>query len=159
QPISAMAAIMDNARHVVALCTEANAALEAALLDLQGQVLGAPAWALLGGQARATIPLSVSIANPDFDADRLLLDRITGDGVGIIKLKAGFKDHRFDVMRLEAIRRDHPNLDIRVDFNQGLAPDDAERCVRDIASFAPTFIEQPVAAHHFGLMARLRAAR
>ncbi|MEL7116413.1 MAG: muconate cycloisomerase, partial [Pseudomonadota bacterium] len=43
QPISAMAAIMDNARHVVAHCTEANAALEAALLDLQGQVLGAPA--------------------------------------------------------------------------------------------------------------------
>lgn len=155
--VGEIAAIMEDARAAVAHVTEAKAALDSALLDLSGRIAGVPVWALLGGKCRDQIPLSVSLANPDFDQDLALLDRITGDGVGIVKLKTGFKDHAFDVMRLERLRADY-DLDIRVDFNQGLRPDDALRRTRDIAAFAPSFIEQPVAAHHFGLMAQIRAA-
>ncbi len=119
------AAIMADAQHAVAHCTDAKAALETALLDLTGRIAGVPVWALLGGKCRDTIPLSVSLANPDWDADLALIDRIRADGVGIVKLKAGFRDHAFDILRLERLARDYPDLDVRVDFNQGLAPEGA----------------------------------
>lgn len=150
------AAIMADAGRAVAHCAEAKAALETALLDLAGRVSGLPVHALLGGKARDRIPLSVSIANPDFDADLALIARLRDDGVRIVKLKTGFRDHDFDLMRLERIRTDFPEFSVRVDYNQGLAPDIAERCVREVAAFRPDFIEQPVAAHMRDLMARLR---
>ena len=53
----------------------------AALLDLEGQITGRPVHALLGGKHRDSIPLSVSLANPDWAQDRALLDRLHGDGV------------------------------------------------------------------------------
>lgn len=150
------AAIMADARYAVAHCTEAKAALETALLDLTGRIIGVPVWALIGGKCRDTIPLSCSIANPDFDQDIGLLDRLTADGVGIVKLKAGFREHGFDLMRLERLASDYPDLSVRVDFNQGLSLEEAPARVRDVAIFEPDFIEQPVRAHHFSMMARLR---
>ncbi|MEY8842635.1 muconate cycloisomerase, partial [Cribrihabitans sp. XS_ASV171] len=88
--VSDRAAIMRQAARVVAHCTEAKAALETALLDLEGRISGVPIHALLGGKCRDEIPLSVSLANPDFAQDRALLDRLRSDGVRIVKLKTGF---------------------------------------------------------------------
>ncbi|MCY4336992.1 MAG: muconate cycloisomerase [Litoreibacter sp.] len=150
--------IMAKAARAVAHCTEAKAALETALLDLAGRIKGVPVWALLGGKCRDTIPLSVSLANPDWAQEQALLERITSDGVGIVKLKAGFTGHAFDVMRMEALARDYPDLDVRVDFNQGLEIEEAMPRVLDLARFGPSFIEQPVRAHQFAIMAKLRAA-
>ena len=158
QRVGDIASIMANAQRCVAYCSDAKAALESALLDLQGRILGAPVWALLGGKACDDIPLSVSIANPDFKADLDLMDRLKSDGVRLIKLKTGFKDHAFDIMRLEQISKHHPEFNVRVDFNQGLEPEGAVQKVRDIAGFKPDFIEQPVRFHQYGLMAEIRAA-
>ncbi len=153
-----IAAIMTDARRAVAHATEAKAALESALLDLSGRIAKVPVWALLGGKCRNRIALSVSLANPDFDQDLALLDRLVADQVAIVKLKAGFADHAFDIMRLERIRLDYPDFDLRVDFNQGLEPETAVARVREVASFAPSFIEQPVRADQFSLMAQIRSA-
>ncbi|MBE1285985.1 MAG: muconate cycloisomerase [Rhodobacteraceae bacterium] len=150
------AAILSDAAKIVAHCTEAKAALETALLDLTGRVAGVPVWSLIGGKCRDTIPLSCSIANPDFDADIDLLARLREDGVRLIKLKTGFKDHAFDVMRLERIARDFPEFRVRVDYNQGLEIEQAVAQVLDVAQFKPDFIEQPVRYHHFDMMAQLR---
>ncbi|ABD54325.1 enolase C-terminal domain-like protein [Jannaschia sp. CCS1] len=152
------AAIMEDARAAVAHCTEAKAALDTALYDLRARIAGVPVWALLGGRCRDRIPLSCSIADPDFDKDLALMQRLQDDDVRIIKLKTGFKDHAFDMMRLERLRADFPAFDIRVDYNQGLHHDVALARVRDVATFKPTFIEQPVKAHLRGLMARIRDA-
>ena len=157
RPVADRSAIMADALYAVAHCTEAKAALETALLDLEGRLTGQPVWRVLGGHKPSPIPLSVSIADPDFANDIRLLDRLVEDAVGIVKLKAGFRDAAFDTMRLERIRRDFPSLRIRVDFNQGLPPDEAEARVLDVAGFQPDFIEQPVRAHHFDLMAHLRS--
>ncbi|WP_171210497.1 enolase C-terminal domain-like protein [Ruegeria sp. HKCCA5426] len=154
--IADRAAITEQASRVVAHCTEAKAALDSALLDLAGRISGVPVWALLGGKCRDTIPLSCSIANPEFAQDKELLDRLQDDGVRIVKLKTGFKDHAFDIMRLEYLAQNYPDMSVRVDYNQGLEITDAAARVRDVAQFAPDFIEQPVRAHHFGMMARLR---
>ncbi|MDQ2090167.1 enolase C-terminal domain-like protein [Marimonas arenosa] len=156
--VSDRAAILSDALYAVAHASEAKAALDAALLDLMGQITGQPAYGFLGGKYRDTIPLSVSIANPDFDADIRLLQRIRDDGVRIIKLKTGFRDHAFDILRLERIRADFPEFSVRIDYNQGLSPDEAMTRVRDVAQFRPDFIEQPVRAHHYGLMRQLREA-
>jgi muconate cycloisomerase len=153
-----LAGVMDQAGRAIAHGTEAKAALETAWLDLIGRILAVPVWALLGGRCRTKIPLSCSLADPDFEADLRLLDRMTADGVGIVKLKAGFRDHAFDLMRLEAIRHRHPDLDLRVDFNQGLSPENAVMRVREVVQFEPTFIEQPVRAHLHPLMATIRQA-
>ncbi len=149
-------AIMARAAYAVAHCTEAKAALETALLDLAGRISGVPVWSLLGGRCRETIPLSCSIANPDFVQDIDLLARLQADGVRLVKLKTGFKDHAFDIMRLEYLAQNYPELSVRVDYNQGLSIEDAPAQVRDVAQFAPDFIEQPVRAHHFGMMGKLR---
>ncbi len=158
RPVADRAAIMQDAAAAVAHCTEAKAALETALLDLQGRRSGLPVWALLGGRYRDRIPLSCSIADPEFDNDLRLMERLKQDGVRIIKVKTGFAGHAFDMMRLERLRNDFPEFDIRVDYNQGLHHDTAIACVRDIAQFRPTFIEQPVKAHLRGLMAKIRDA-
>ena len=152
------AAIMEDARSAVAHCTEAKAALDTALYDLRARIAGVPVWALLGGRCRDRIPLSCSIADPDFDKDLRLMARLREDGVRIIKLKTGFKDHAFDLMRLERLRADFAEFDIRVDYNQGLHHDTALARVRDVATFKPTFIEQPVKAQLHNLMARIRDA-
>ncbi len=149
-------AIMAKAAYAVAHCTEAKAALETALLDLAGRISGVPVWSLLGGKCRDTIPLSCSIANPDFAQDIDLLARLQADGVRIVKLKTGFKDHAFDIKRLEYLAQSHPDMSVRVDYNQGLSIEDTPAQVRDVAQFAPEFIEQPVRAHHFGMMGKLR---
>ncbi|MEM1429868.1 MAG: enolase C-terminal domain-like protein [Pseudomonadota bacterium] len=154
--IGARASILDQAAKAVAHCTEAKAALETALLDAQARRVGLPLHALLGGRCRDRIALSCSLADPAWDNDLALLERLRADGVGIVKLKAGFAGHAFDVMRLEALRRDYPEVRVRVDYNQGLQPDAAASCVRDVARFAPDFIEQPVRADLWGMMARLR---
>ncbi|MGB0867118.1 MAG: hypothetical protein ACPGSC_11450, partial [Granulosicoccaceae bacterium] len=120
-------AIMADAAKAVAHCTEAKAALDTALLDLQGRLSDLPVWGLLGGQCRERIPLSCSIADPDFNRDLELMARLQHDGVRIIKLKTGFKDHAFDLKRLEYLRKHFPDFSIRVDYNQGLHADVALR--------------------------------
>lgn len=173
--LSERATILREAGRAVAHCTEAKAALETALLDLTARVLSVPVYDLLGGAVSrhpvsetetgpefvsnsVALPLSVSLANPDWGEDRALLERLCADGVGIVKLKTGFKDHAFDIMRLEALAQDFPEFRVRVDYNQGLEIDEAMARVRDVAGFAPDFIEQPVRAHQYDMMARLRQA-
>lgn len=170
QALSERGEIMARAKVAVAHCTEAKAALETALLDLTGQVLGVPLYDLLGGAqdrrwdigetplsaSAKRLPLSVSLANPDWTEDCALLDRLRQDGVRIVKLKTGFKEHAFDIMRMETLKVEYPEFRVRVDYNQGLDTGEAMARVRDIAQFEPDFIEQPVRASQFEMMARLR---
>ncbi|MGI9371595.1 MAG: enolase C-terminal domain-like protein [Hyphomicrobiales bacterium] len=149
-------AIMEAARKQVVNASEAFAALETALFDLLGKIRGLPIWALLGGKYRDEIPLSVSLANPNFDEDLELCERLKQDDVGLVKIKTGIKDHAFDVMRVERLRQDHPQLDIRIDYNQGLHPTGALRKLKDMDQFQVTFIEQPVARQHYSAMANFK---
>lgn len=150
--------IMAAADRIVVGHSEAKAALEMALYDILGKRVGLPVAELLGGRCRDDLPLSVSLADPDFAADIDLMQRIYADGVRIVKLKTGFADHAFDIMRLETLRADFPDdLRIRVDYNQGMVPYEALRRLRDVEAFAPDFIEQPVPAKEWQAMAHYTA--
>src|SRR3984893_10917226 len=125
--------------------TEGKAAVEMALFDIAGKHLGVPVAQLLGGYFRSHVPLSVSIANPDFDEDLAFAKGLVAQGVNIFKVKTGFASHNEDLRRLERLRSDLPaTVDLRVDYNHGLDPWDAIRHLKDVEAFRPTFIEQPV---------------
>ena len=155
---AAIVARMQDCAAALAGHTDAKAAIEIALWDIAGKRANAPVHALLGGRVRATIPLSFSIANPDFAADLERAKTMFATGHRILKVKTGYLDHAEDLRRLEALRRDLAGLDLRVDYNQGLAPYDAIRTLRDVEAFAPTFIEQPVPRGQEAALAAIAAA-
>lgn len=137
--------IMDEASHIIVGHGEAKAAMEMALYDLWGKTVGLSTASLLGGVYRDKIPLSVSIANPDFEADLEFLEERLSEGVRLFKVKTGFLTHREDLARLDAIKARIPeDAEIRIDYNQGLEPYGAVSKLRDMESFSPGFIEQPV---------------
>ncbi|MEL6564137.1 MAG: enolase C-terminal domain-like protein [Pseudomonadota bacterium] len=151
--------IMAQADRVLVGHPEAKAALECALLDLTGQIAGLPIADLVGGRHRDSIPLSFSVANPDFDADLADIARIWDDGVRIFKIKTGFADHAFDLMRLEKLRAQYGgDIRLRVDYNQGLPAYDAIRHIRDLEAFRPEFVEQPVRMHEREALAEITRA-
>lgn len=152
-------AIMAKADRVLVGHPEAKAALECALLDIVGQITGLSIAELVGGRCRDSAPLSFSVANPDFDADLDDIAEIWESGVRIFKLKTGFADHAFDLMRLEKLRERYGDaVSLRIDYNQGLPTADAIRRVRDLEVFRPDFVEQPVNMHHRAAMAEITHA-
>ncbi len=139
--------------------SEAKAALECALLDLTGQISGLSLAELVGGVCRREIPLSFSVANPDFDADLDDVARLWDDGMRLFKLKTGFNDHGFDLMRLEKETDLYDDeIGLRIDYNQGLPSHDAIRQVRDLEAFRPDFVEQPVKRHERAALAAITRA-
>ncbi len=133
---------------------EAKAAIEMAMFDALGQATGLSIATLLGGQVRNRIPLSFSIADPDFDADFARMEAMVAEGHRLFKVKTGVKSHAEDMAHLERMRdRFGMNIDLRLDYNQALTPFEAMTKLRDVDRFQPTFIEQPVPAQHLDAMA------
>ncbi|MBN9305231.1 MAG: hypothetical protein BGO82_09025 [Devosia sp. 67-54] len=151
--------LMGEIDHVLTGHSEGKAAVEMALLDIVGKYYGLPIAQLLGGYHRERVPLSVSIANPDFEADIAFATQVAAQGYNIFKVKTGFAGHAQDLRRLERLREILPaTAEIRVDYNQGLDPWTAVRQLRDLEAFALTFIEQPVKRHQWDAMAQIAAA-
>lgn len=138
---------------------EAKVAVETALLDIVGKQAGLSVADLLGGRVRDSIPLSFSIADPDFEADLERMRAMVPAGNLIYKVKTGVKPHREDLAHLEAMRSEFGDtIDLRLDYNQALQPFGAIKLLRDVDQFAPTFIEQPVPRDNLAAMASFVAA-
>nr|WP_319516937.1 enolase C-terminal domain-like protein [uncultured Cohaesibacter sp.] len=138
---------------------EAKAAIEMALYDIVGKASDLPIYQLLGGKVKDKIPFSFSIANPDLEADLELTSRMYEEGSRIFKIKTGFvEDHDEDVRRVARIREHLPDdTDLRIDYNQGLPAFGALQKLKQMEEFRPTFLEQPVKAHLWDVMADLTA--
>ncbi|WP_291296158.1 enolase C-terminal domain-like protein [Elioraea sp.] len=153
--IAAAAEAMD---HELMGHPEAKAAAEMALWDIAGKRAGLPVHALLGGAVRETIPLSFSIADPDFAADLDRAQVFAAEGIRLFKVKTGFTSEAEDRRRLEALREAVPDVELRADYNQGLAPAEAMRVCRALDDFGLGFIEQPIPRGHETVLAALSAA-
>ncbi len=152
----ALMALMDRA---IVGHGEAKLAIETAMLDIVGKASGLSLADLLGGRVRDTIPLSFSIADPDFEADLERMRAMVPAGNMIYKVKTGVKPHREDLAHLEAMRGEFGDtIDLRLDYNQALRPFGAIKLLRDVDQFAPTFIEQPVPRGDLAAMASFTAA-
>jgi muconate cycloisomerase len=133
---------------------EAKLAIETAMFDILGKSCGLSVADLLGGRVRDSIPLSFSIADPDFDADLQRMREMVPAGNRIFKVKTGVKPHAEDMAHLEAMRSEFGDaIDLRLDYNQALEPFGAIKVLRDVDRFRPTFIEQPVPRNCLAAMA------
>lgn len=159
RPVHRMRALMADLDRALVGHMEAKVSVETAMLDIVGKGAGLSVADLLGGRVRDTIPLSFSIADPDFAADLDRMRAMVPAGNRIYKVKTGVKPHQEDLAHLEAIRAEFGDtVDLRLDYNQALQPFGAMRILRDVDRFAPTFIEQPVPRNNLDAMASFAAA-
>jgi L-alanine-DL-glutamate epimerase-like enolase superfamily enzyme len=120
----------------------AKSALDAALHDLQGKLVGVPAWRLLGLR-RAGPPTSwtVWLGDPDDMARRA--EKAAGR-FRRLKLKLGGADG-LDVERVRAVRS-VTDLPLRVDVNEWWSVDEALDALPQLASLGVEYCEQPLRA-------------
>ncbi len=120
----------------------AKAALDAALHDLQGKLLGVPVWKLLG-LPRVGPPTSwtVWLGDPDDMARRT--ERVTGR-FRRLKLKLGGGDG-LDVERVRAVRA-RTELPLQVDVNEWWTLEEALEAIPQLAELGVEYVEQPLPA-------------
>jgi L-Ala-D/L-Glu epimerase len=120
----------------------AKAALDAALHDLQGTLLGLPVWRLLGLE-RAGPPTSytVVLADPDEMARRAERD---SKRFRRLKLKLGGRDG-LDPDRVRAVRA-ATELPLQVDANEAWTLDEALEVLPVLGELGVEYCEQPLAA-------------
>ena len=121
----------------------ARAALDAALHDLQGKLLGQPVWRLLGLR-RSGPPTSwtVWLGDPDDMARRAekALDRFRR-----LKLKLGGRDG-LDVERVRAVRGVAGDLPLQVDVNEAWSLEEALESLPALSELGVEYCEQPLPA-------------
>jgi L-alanine-DL-glutamate epimerase-like enolase superfamily enzyme len=120
----------------------AKAALDAALHDLQGKLLGVPVWRLLG-LPRAGPPTSwtVWLGDPDDMARRA---ERAAPRFRRLKLKLGGGDG-LDVDRVRAVRG-VTDLPLQLDVNEWWSLDEALDAVGRLAELGVQYVEQPLRA-------------
>jgi L-Ala-D/L-Glu epimerase len=120
----------------------ARAALDAALHDLQGKLLGVPVWRLLGLR-RAGPPTSwtVWLGSPGEMADRAAA---ASDRFLRLKLKLGAGDG-LDLERVRAVR-EATALPLQVDVNEAWSLEEALDALPALAELRVDYCEQPLPA-------------
>ena len=120
----------------------AKSAIDAALHDLCGKLVGLPAWRLLGLR-RAGPPTSWTIwlGSPEEMAARA--ERVQGR-FKRLKLKLGAGDGR-DVERVRAVR-EVADVPLQVDVNEGWSLDQALEALPALAELGVQYCEQPLPA-------------
>jgi muconate cycloisomerase len=138
-----------------------RAALENALLDLQGKILGVPLCRLLGGGGDAAangirLKFVVGAVAPDLAAERAR--RMTTAGWKAIKVKVGRDEHpRIDVERLRAVREAiGPDVFLSVDANGGYTVEQAVWAGRRLEALDVALFEQPTRRGDHTAMAAVR---
>jgi L-Ala-D/L-Glu epimerase len=129
----------------------AKAAVDAALHDLCGKLVGQPVWRLLGlGPGGPPTSWTIWLGDPDDMARRA---EAVGGRFRRLKLKLGGRDG-LDVERVRAVRS-VTELPLQVDVNEYWQPDEALAAVRELAGLGVEYVEQPLPAGDPG-GARLR---
>jgi muconate cycloisomerase len=123
----------------------AKAAVEMAAYDLVGRARGMPVHLLLGGKARARVPVTHSIGLIELDVAVEECRTVAGQGIRTIKLKVGVEPER-DVELVRRVREAvGPEVDLCVDANGGYrTPGEAIQIVRRMEPYGLKYVEQPV---------------
>jgi o-succinylbenzoate synthase len=128
------------------LSGSARFALETALLDVQGQRLGRPLWALLSedGPGSGPVPLSVLIGGADDPASLVAARSAVDQGVQTVKLKIAGPTLARQMDVLAGVRAIIGGRALRLDANRTLAPSSAGEEFERLSRVSPEFIEEPV---------------
>jgi L-alanine-DL-glutamate epimerase-like enolase superfamily enzyme len=134
-----------------------KAALEMALLDLKGKILGVPVYKLLGGSRRSSkIPLKFSIgAFPPQQAAKVAM-HAADLGLKGAKVKVGLNVEG-DIARVQAVRSEMgDDFRLAVDANSGWTEADAVRALPALERLGVNAIEQPLRRGDFRGCYRIR---
>lgn len=152
--------------------SHAIAAIDLALWDLKGQILGQPCWRLLGG-ARTQVPVYATFGFAFMERDELAAAARSWVERGFRRLKMTVGHHALqrrdeprplagviteDVKRLEAVRDAvGPDVQIFIDANCSLDYFHALSLAQRIEHLGVTFFEEPVAQNDIPSLTKLRA--
>jgi L-alanine-DL-glutamate epimerase-like enolase superfamily enzyme len=121
----------------------ARAAIDAALHDLQGKLVGQPVYRLLG-LPRSGPPTSWTIWLGDPDDMARRAEKVAGR-FRRLKLKLGARDGR-DVERVRAVREAAGDTPLQVDVNEAWSLDEALDALPQLAELGVEYCEQPLPA-------------
>jgi muconate cycloisomerase len=133
----------------------AVAALDMALLDIQGKVLGRPAYDLLGGLARDRVELSMSLSIGAAEDVLAQARGLVDAGFGTLKVKAAGAG---DLEAVHILRRElGADVKLRVDLNMACSSaKEALGLIRAVAPAGVISVEQPLPPGDLEGMAFLR---
>lgn len=142
--------IMHHLDSAIGLNPSAKAAVDMALYDIIGKMLGTPIYKLLGLNAKNTpyTSFTIGLDSPTQMAKKALLAK----DYPILKVKVGTK-HDIDI--LKAIR-EVSSATIRVDANAAWTAKEAIRTINALAPYTIEFVEQPVPSHDLQGMKLIR---
>ncbi len=138
----------------------AIAAVDTALWDLHGKLLGQPCYLLWGAQ-RDRLPAYAMVGwlNYDLDGLRRQCGRTLEHGFHGVKMKVGAPTLEEDMERIAAVRSElGPDIPLMVDANQVLTVAEALRRSSAYAEYRIAWFEEPLVAHDFDGYAELTAS-
>lgn len=137
----------------------AISAIDIALWDLQGKLLGAPLHRLLGSR-RTSLPAYASDGcwlqpDPARVADEAAA--FAAQGFRAVKVRCGRPEIERDLATLDAVRRAVGHgVEILIDVNQGWTRERARLAGRQLADRRVAWLEEPLAAEDIAGLAELR---
>jgi L-alanine-DL-glutamate epimerase-like enolase superfamily enzyme len=121
----------------------ARSAIDSALHDLQGKLVGRPVYQLLGlPRIGPATSWTIWLGDPDDMARRA--ERVAGR-FRRLKLKLGGRDGR-DVDRVRAVHAVAAGMPLQVDVNEAWTLDEATDALPQLAALGVEYCEQPLAA-------------
>jgi L-alanine-DL-glutamate epimerase-like enolase superfamily enzyme len=125
----------------------ARSAIDSALHDLQGKLVGRPVYQLLGlPRVGPATSWTIWLGDPDDMARRA--ERVAGR-FRRLKLKLGGRDGR-DVDRVRAVHDAAAGVPLQVDVNEAWTLDEAMDALPQLAALGVEYCEQPLAAGDAG---------
>lgn len=138
--------------------TFALAAVDTALWDLRGRMLGEPLWRLLGGHDPEVRAYAGNI-DLNFPLGQLLAgaSRSIEQGFRSVKMRLGRPTLADDVARVAAMR-EHlgPDIELMTDANEAWRVDQAVRALHALGDFDLVWVEEPLGPDNVAGYAHLR---
>jgi L-alanine-DL-glutamate epimerase-like enolase superfamily enzyme len=133
-----------------------SSGVEMAFWDLKGQATGLPLYRLLGGAVRKKIELAACMGIRPYAEAKEIARRYVDMGFTTLKTKAGRRAEE-DLEMVRGIRDGvGDKLKLRIDPNQGYAPEVAFPLARDLEKYNLEYFEQPMPKGLIADAARLR---
>jgi len=143
--------------YIIAGNYTAKGAFDLALYDIAAKAANKPLYAYLGGNVKPIeSDLTIGIDSPEKMATEAI--EFVAKGVKMIKVKLG-KTPSEDIERIKQIRTAiGDDIILRIDANQGWAPEDALPVLTSLSKYTIQFCEQPMHKYYDDALPALCAA-
>jgi D-galactarolactone cycloisomerase len=152
---------LDYARRGVLL--SALSAIDVALWDLKGKILGQPVSVLLGGRRRQSVRTYAT--GMYFTKAESLSEKLAQEALGYkeqgfdaMKMKVGLNIEE-DIENVKAVRQAiGPDIDLMIDANHAYSLTEAMKLARAVESYRISWFEEPVSPEYYSSYSQLRKA-